>query len=268
MHNKEKTIQELFNLKNKVALITGAIGRLGPPMSRALAELGAHVIVGSRSMERAAKFADELKADGYQASAAAIDISDEKNCKDVINDIKKTHGRLDILINNAYSFLEKRIDEITNEEINKTLESGLTGTFRLCQLASELMKENGGGSIINIGSMYGMVGSYPETYKDTPACISPSYHMAKGGLLQLTRYLSVYWAEFGIRVNSLSPGPFPAESVREQLPDFMNKLEAKVPLKRIGRPEELKGAIALMASEAGSYMTGQNIIIDGGWTAW
>jgi len=266
--NKEKSIQELFDLTGKTALVTGATGRLGPAMSRTLAELGAQVIVGSRSAEKAAKFADELKEAGHQASTVTIDIGSETSCRSAINDISNRFGQLDILVNNAYSFLEKRIDDISNEEINLTLETGLTGTFRLSQLASEIMRANGDGSIINIGSMYGLVGSYPDVYQGTPACISPSYHMAKGGLLQLTRYLAVYWAEFGIRVNALTPGAFPAESVREKLPEFMDRLEDRVPLKRIGRPEELKGAIALLASEAGSYMTGQNIVIDGGWTAW
>jgi gluconate 5-dehydrogenase len=259
---------QLFDLTGKIALITGGSGHLGSAFSATLAELGAHVLIGARDAAKAAPLAESLRSSGLTADPFAIGIGDAVASQEAVNQIIGRHGRIDILINNAYAFLEKRIDEISDEEINKTLEIGLTGTFRLSQQVAEQMKKTGGGSIINIASMYGMVGSYPDVYKGTPACISPSYHMAKGGLIQLTRYLAVYWAEHGIRVNAISPGAFPKEAVREKLPEFLGRLEDRIPMKRIGRPEELKGAIALLASQAGSYITGQNLVVDGGWTAW
>ena len=130
------------------------------------------------------------------------------------------------------------------------------------------MRRQMSGSIINIASMYGMVGSYPEMYKGLDACISPSYHAAKGGLIHLTRYLAVYWSEYGIRVNSISPGTFPKEAVKSNNPEFYGRLVDRVPLKRVGIPHEIKGVVALLASGAGSYITGANFVVDGGWTAW
>ena len=116
-----------------------------------------------------------------------------------------------------------------------------------------------------IGSMYGVVGSYPDVYQDLAAASPAAYHALKGGVVQLTRHLAVYWAHDNVRVNCLSPGPFPADGAEPQL---IERLNAKVPLGRMGRPHELKGALLLLASDAGSYITGHNLLVDGGWTAW
>lgn len=266
--NADKSVVELFRLDGKVAVVTGGAGHLGRAMSAALAELGAHVVIASRGVEKCEVFAEELRQKGFSASAMGMDLSDETSCKKAVDHMVADHGRIDVLVNNSYSFLEKRIDEISSEEFMATLNISVAGTFRLSQLVSLVMRNNGGGSVINLASMYGLVGSYPEMYKGLPACISPSYHAAKGGIVQLTRYLAVYWAEFGIRVNSISPGTFPKDTLRKDNPEFLRRLEEKVPLKRVGRPVELKGAVALLASEAGSYMTGTNLVVDGGWTAW
>lgn len=124
------------------------------------------------------------------------------------------------------------------------------------------------GSIINIASMYGVVASYPDAYDELPVNSPPDYHALKGSLVHLTRHLAVYWAKYNIRVNAISPGPFPKPQVRQNIAGFIPRLEEKVPLGRMGNPEELKGAVILLASDAGSYITGQNLLIDGGWTAW
>jgi NAD(P)-dependent dehydrogenase (short-subunit alcohol dehydrogenase family) len=264
----DRTVQELFRLDGQVALVTGGAGHLGRAMSSALAELGAHVVIASRDVEKCRALADELRRLGFQASAAAMDLGNERACQAAVEDIVASRGRIDVLVNNSYPFLEKCIDDITTAEFAGTLQAAVVGTFRLSQLVSLPMRQQGGGSIINLASMYGLVGSYPEMYQGVPACISPSYHAAKGGILQLTRYLAVYWAEFGIRVNSISPGTFPKDALRREQQEFFARLEEKVPLKRVGRPAELKGAVALLASAAGSYITGSNLVVDGGWTAW
>jgi gluconate 5-dehydrogenase len=116
-----------------------------------------------------------------------------------------------------------------------------------------------------IGSMYGLVGSYPDAYEGVAVASPVAYQTLKAGILQMTRHLAVYWAGDGVRVNSLSPGPFPSESAA---PVMVERLKGKCPMGRMGRPEELKGAIVFLASDASSYMTGQNLIVDGGWTAW
>ena len=120
-------------------------------------------------------------------------------------------------------------------------------------------------SIIMLGSMYGSVGSYPDAYEGVSPASPVAYHTLKGGILQMTRHLAVYWASKGVRVNSLSPGPFPAPSAPRGM---VQRLEKKSPMKRMGKPDELKGAVVFLASQASSYMTGQNLVIDGGWTAW
>jgi gluconate 5-dehydrogenase len=128
-----------------------------------------------------------------------------------------------------------------------------------------VVQRNAPGSIVNIGSMYGQVGSYPDAYQDICGASPVSYHVLKGGIIQMTRHLAVYWARDHVRVNCLSPGPFPSPSAPEGLAE---RLEVKSPMGRIGQPHELKGALLLLASDAGSYMTGQNVTVDGGWTAW
>ena len=261
-------LKTLFDLSGRVALVTGGAGHLGKALVYALAELGAHVVIASRSKAHCDEAVQELIGRGFKASALEIDIHNEASQRQAVDQLLAAYGRFDVLVNNAYPFLEKSIDDISNDEFTNTIDAALAGTFRLSQLASLAMRKSDGGSVINIASMYGMVGSYPEVYKGTGGCISPAYHAAKGGLLQLTRYLAVYWAEFNIRVNSISPGAFPKDSVKKDKPEFAARLEDKIPLRRFGHPAELKGAVALLASDAGRYLTGANIIIDGGWTAW
>jgi len=130
------------------------------------------------------------------------------------------------------------------------------------------MIEGGGGAIINIASMYGVVGSYPEVYVGFPVNSPVSYHACKGAVVHLTRHLAVYWAKDNIRVNTVSPGPFPKDETKREYPGFIERLEKKVPMGRMGLPHEVKGVVLLLASPAGSYITGQNILVDGGWTAW
>ena len=121
------------------------------------------------------------------------------------------------------------------------------------------------GSIVMIGSMYGVVGSYPDAYKDVCVASPVQYHALKGGIIHMTRHLAVYWAKDNVRVNCLSPGPFPSQKAH---PEMVERLKQKSPMARMGQPEELKGPLLLLASRAGSYITGQNLLVDGGWTAW
>jgi gluconate 5-dehydrogenase len=186
-----------------------------------------------------------------------------------VNNIVERLGRVDILVNNAYGGTAPSIDSATAEDFDGAYHTGVTAYFLLARAVVDHLRSVGeAGSIINIASMYGVVASYPDAYADLPINSPPVYHGLKGGLIHLTRHLAAYWAQYGVRVNAISPGPFPAPKVTNSLPEFIDRLEQRTPLGRMGQPRELKGIVVLLASDAGSYITGQNILVDGGWTAW
>ena len=265
--NTERSVQELFRLDGKVAIVTGAAGWLGSAMSRALAEAGATLAVTSRDADRAAEFAATLPGAGHVGLAFSQD--DTTAIPDFVRTVVDRLGRVDILVNNAYGGTAPSIDNATAEEFDRAYHTGVTAYFLLARAVVDHLRGRGvSGSIINIASMYGVVASYPDAYSGLPVNSPPSYHGLKGGLVHLTRHLAVYWAKDGVRVNAISPGPFPAPRVSNALPEFIQRLEQKSPMGRMGQPEELKGLVVLLASDAGSYITGQNILVDGGWTAW
>lgn len=266
MNTGYPTVQELFDLSGQVALVSGGAGWLGAAISEALAEAGARVVVASRNVENCRILAKRL---GPQHRAMELDISNETALRSTIDRIFEEFGSLDILVNNAYSGTGPRHEEATSDDFRQSFETGLVPYFIASQQLVKRLRERGrGGSIINIGSMYGVVASYPEVYEGTNVTSPPNYHALKGAVVHLTRHLAVYYAAYGVRVNCISPGPFPPPRVSEKDPDFIRRLERKVPMKRMGQPWELKGAVLLFASKAGSYITGQNLLVDGGWTAW
>lgn len=268
MQSAERNVYDLMDLSGKVAIVTGAAGWLGSAMSRSLAEAGARLVVTSRRAAEAETFAASLPGEGHLGLAFSQDDTD--SIPGFVADVVERLGKIDILVNNAYGGPPADIDTATADDFDQAYHTGVTAYFLLARdVALHLKGRGAGGSIINIGSMYGVVASYPEAYAGLGINSPPNYHGLKGGLVHLTRHLAAYWAGDNIRVNCLSPGPFPKmPDINEAHPGFIDRLESKVPLGRMGRPEELKGAVLLLASEAGSYVTGQNILIDGGWTAW
>ncbi len=267
MDSSERTIHELFDLEGRVAVVTGASGWLGSAMSRALAEAGARVVVTSRDAEQASTFAATLPGSGHVGMALSQDDTD--SIPEFVRQVVERTGQVDILINNAYGGTAPDIDDATAEQFDHAYHTGVTAYFILArEVARHLRSRNTPGSIINIASMYGVVASYPDAYEGLPINSPPVYHGLKGGIVHLTRHLAVYWAADNIRVNAISPGPFPSPRVRDTMPEFIERLNDKTPLDRMGMPEELKGLTVLLASDAGSYITGQNLLVDGGWTAW
>ncbi len=267
MTNTERTVTDLFSLRGRVAIVTGACGWLGSAMSRALAEAGATLAVTSRDGEQAARFAATLPGTGH--IGIGFEQGDTDTIPSFVAEVVRRLGRVDVLVNNAYGTTAPDIDSATAEDFDRAYHIGVTAYFLLArEVAAHLRQRGVPGAIINIASMYGVVGSYPSAYEGLPVNSPPNYHGLKGGLVHLTRHLAVYWAKDNIRVNAISPGPFPKAETFEQLPEFIERLEHKVPLGRMGRPAELKGAVLLLASDAGSYITGQNLLVDGGWTAW
>lgn len=264
---QERSVQELFDLEGRVAVVTGACGWLGSALSRALAEAGARVVATSRDRGQAERFAAGLPGTGHIGIGFQQDATE--TIPAVVSDIVARAGQIDILVNNAYGGTAPSIDSATAEDFDRAYHTGVTAYFLLArEVVFHLRARQAPGSIINIGSMYGVVGSYPDAYTDLPINSPPNYHGLKGGIVHLTRHLAAYWAADNVRVNTLSPGPFPSPGVKTRMPDFIDRLNSRVPLGRMGLPEELKGMVVLLASDAGSYITGQNILIDGGWTAW
>jgi gluconate 5-dehydrogenase len=178
--------------------------------------------------------------------------------------ISEQVGFIDVLVNNGHEHCPNDWTDISGEQFTRML-ANATGYFLLSRLVHQQSVDSGQpASIIMLGSMYGQVSSYPDAYRDLAPASSVAYHTLKGGVLQLTRHLATYWAEDSVRVNSLSPGPFPADASHSEM---VERLKGYSPMRRMGHPAELKGAVVFLASEASSYMTGQNLVIDGGWTA-
>ena len=245
-------------------LITGASGFLGGAMSRALAEAGATVVVGSRDALKAQRVAEALPGDGPHYGVERNHL-DEESLNKGFDAAVKAAGTIDVLVNNGQQGHAMDLTDVTAEAFSQDLQNA-TGYFLLARkLRDHVVSRQTPGSIVMIGSMYGVVGSYPDAYKDVCVASPVQYHALKGGIIHMTRHLAVYWAKDNVRVNCLSPGPFPSQKAH---PEMVERLKQKSPMARMGQPEELKGPLLLLASRAGSYITGQNLLVDGGWTAW
>jgi len=235
-------------------------------MARALAEAGCRVVVASLNLKIARRTAAKLNGvqKGRHLSVAINHMSEAFIRRGFASAVKQA-GHIDVLVNNGHEPLGADWRSVTGSQFTRQL-ANATGYFLLARLVRDhAVKRSAGASIIMLGSMYGQVASYPDAYEGLGQASAAAYHAVKGGIIQLTRHLAVYWAKDGVRVNCLSPGPFPAPGVSSKL---VKRLERKSPMKRMGRPCELKGAIVFLASDASSYVTGQNLILDGGWTAW
>jgi NAD(P)-dependent dehydrogenase (short-subunit alcohol dehydrogenase family) len=262
----EPTVAQLLDLRGKVALVTGGSGHLGRAMCRALAEAGASVVATSRSIERAEAVVAELPV--VQSAGhfgIALDHMQPERLKTDIDSVLANTGKIDVLINNAHEGLAADWTDVTPAQFSRQLENA-TGYFELARLVRDAaVARNAPASIVLVASMYGLVGSYPDAYAGICGASPAAYQTLKGGIIQMARHLAVYWAADRIRVNCLSPGPFPGPQAP---PELVSRLAAKSPLGRMGRPSELKGAIVFLASDASSYVTGHNLVVDGGWTAW
>ncbi|MFC1644083.1 SDR family oxidoreductase [Candidatus Omnitrophota bacterium] len=261
-------INKLFSLKDKVAIVTGGAGHLGAAISESLAEAGAKVVVAGRNLEKAVKKADELsKKYNTECMGLVMDISSLSSVKNAMKEIKKKMKKIDLLVNNAYFSGSGRIESMSEKEWAKGIDGTVSGVFRCSQAVIPYMAKAGGGAIINIASMYGMVSPDPSIYDNTGFNNPPNYGAGKAAIIQFTRFEACHLADKNIRVNSISPGAFPDKKVQSDK-KFISKLKKKIPARRIGEPNDIKGAVLFLASEASSYVTGVNLIVDGGWTAW
>jgi NAD(P)-dependent dehydrogenase (short-subunit alcohol dehydrogenase family) len=262
-----------FELRGKVALLTGATGHLGKSMAQALATAGAHVVLNARHRDALESLSADLNSHGGSSSTACFDVTDAPTSEAQIGKIAETYGHLDVLVNNANTGRPGTFESATAEDFDTAYRVNVVAAFQLLQLSLPLLKRSAerttaGASVINIASMYGTVSPDPSIYGVSGANNPPYYGAAKSGLIQLTRYAACHLARYRIRVNCISPGPFPSSHFLERDPEFATRLAAKVPLGRIGNPEELQGPLLFLASDASSYVTGANLAVDGGWTAW
>lgn len=259
--------KKLFDLTGKVVVITGGAGHLGESMCEGLAEFGANIIIASPDPKGSDGLVNRLvKKFNIEAFALKMDIAKPGNIKKAFEKASKKFSGIDILINNAYFGSSGRLEKITDKDWQKGIDGTINGVFRCTQLILPYFEN--AGVIINIASMYGMVSPDPRVYGGDPKLENPpNYGSGKAAILQFTRYAACHLAPRGIRVNSISPGAFPNKLVQKNR-RFVAKLKNKIPLGRIGTPNDLKGAVVFLASDASSYITGSNIVVDGGWTAW
>lgn len=259
----------LFDLSEKTVLITGGAGHLGTAMSEALVAYGAELFIASRDEDKCKNLAGMLNQKyGGNCHGVAIDISSENSIFCCVNNILNHSGKIDVVVNNAAYSVAGYFEDLTEQTWNRAIDGTINGVFRVCSAIIPHMVNAGKGNIINIASMYGLVSPNPDLYQgevrfNNPAC----YGAGKAAIIQLTKYIAGYYGPKGIRCNSIAPGPFPSKTVQETQ-WFVDSLAEKTMLKRIGQPEDLAGAVLLLASDCSSYITGANICVDGGWTAW
>lgn len=264
---------QLFRLDGHVLLLTGATGHLGTALAQGLAAAGAHVLVNARNADAVDSLVGALRRAGHEASAAAFDVTDELACRKAMAEIERTQSCLHGIVNNAFNGRAATVETSTAPDFDASLCLNITAPFMLVQQALPLLKQAarnrlGGASIVNIASMYAIVSPDPRIYGDSGANNPPFYGAAKAGMVQLTRYLACHLGPDNIRVNSVSPGPFPRPAIIREQPAFHDELRRKNPLGRVGQAEELIGPVLFLLSAAASYVTGTDLPVDGGWTAW
>lgn len=275
------TLKDLLSLKGKVAVITGGAGLLGEMHAEIIAEAGGIPVLVDINEEMSIKKA-ELISKKYNVPALGIktDITKESDLKSFLKKILEKYDRIDILINNAANNPKvkdsgdniewSRLENFPLDKWNKDIAVGLTGAFLCSKIIGSEMAKRGGGVIINISSDLGMIAPDQRLYmkektKEDQQPVKPiSYPVIKSALFGLTRYLATYWADKNIRVNSLSPGGI----YDNQPEEFLEKINKYIPLGRMAKKDEYKGAILFLCSEASSYMTGANLVVDGGRTCW
>jgi NAD(P)-dependent dehydrogenase (short-subunit alcohol dehydrogenase family) len=253
-----------FDLSGKVAIVTGAGGYLGAQICQGLGDAGAFIVIACRNNDKAQSVRTALEMKRIESITVGLDVTDEISVRGALEKVFSRYGRIDILVNNAGVATNRMVEELDLLEWNRVVAVNLTGTFLCSKIFCEPMLSQRRGSVINVSSIYGVVAPDQRIYGDTGRNSSLVYAATKAGIIQMTRYLAVYWADKGVRVNCISPGGI----LRNQEPDFVNRYSSRVPMNRMASLKDIPGAVVFLASDASSYITGQNIVIDGGLTSW
>jgi len=250
----------MFDLHGRVAVVTGASSGLGLQMAKGFASQGADLVIMARRIERLEKIAEEIRGMGVRCLPIQCDVTDTNSINKAADEAYKFYGQIDILVNNAGSSKNAGVLDMTDEDWQFTIDTDLTSVFKVTRAFAKYMVEKSHGRIINIASMYGLVGN---TALDTVA-----YHSSKGGVINFTRAVAAELAKYNITCNAICPGYFETELTVDTLKTeaFTKYMEATVPLRRYGREGELNAAAVFLASDEASYITGQTITVDGGYT--
>jgi len=250
----------MFDLKSKVAIVTGGNGGIGLGMARGLARAGATVVVAARDAGKSSEAVRELRTLGSDAFAVEVDVSDEASVAAMVATTVERYGRLDILINNAGMSIRKPVQELALDEWHKVIDTNMTSAFLGARAAYPHMKKAGAGKVINIGSMLSIFG----------ASFAPAYGASKGGVVQLTKSLAVGWAPDNIQVNAVLPGWIDTaltQDARKQLEGLHERVVTRTPAGKWGQPDDLAGVAVFLSSAASDFITGVAIAVDGGYSS-
>jgi gluconate 5-dehydrogenase len=254
---------DLFSLRGQLVLLTGGYGYLGRAVAQGLAAHGATVVVLGRDQ---AAF-QQAFATSPSIHFQPCDVADTASVQAALAAVEAQHGLPAVLINNAFYSRGSRPDQLSDEEFALGLDGSLGSTYRCIREGLPYLRRRGGGKIINVASMYGVVAPDFGAYEATPQFTNPPhYGAAKAGVIQLTKYFASYLGPENIHVNCVTPGAFPSPAVQEQSAEFVGQLTRRIPLGRLGQPADLVGAFVFLASRASDFVTGHNLVVDGGWT--
>ncbi len=251
-------VREMFDLNNKVAIVTGGGRGIGLKMAEGLAEVGANIVLCSRKAENCQKAVQDLAKLGVKTLAMACDVKSPSGIQNVVDKALEEFGRLDILVNNSGVTWGGPTEDYSLEGWEKVMDTNMTGAFLFSQIAGRAMIRQKSGSIINIASVMGVIGT------ESDAADAIAYSASKGALISFTKDLAAKWAKYNIRVNAIAPGWFPTDMTKWALDHNGKKILSHVPMGRFGEAEELKGAVVYLASEASRYVTGIVLPVDGG----
>lgn len=260
----------LLDLSGKTVVLTGAAGFLGSIYAHSFLKSGANLVLADLDIQKCKKFFNTLdKHSKEKCLPVKLDVTNKKSVKNLTLKTLKKFGKIDVLINNAVdqgtnSLRKTNFENFPLSEWNKELSVNLTGVFLCCQEIGKIMKKQKNGVILNISSIYGNVAPDPRIYKNNGLTPTISYSVTKGGIISLTKYLASYWNNSGIRVNTLSLGGVKNNQNKE----FIKKYSSKTMIGRMANDDEFVGLLLFMSSDLSSYMTGSNVVVDGGWTAW
>jgi NAD(P)-dependent dehydrogenase (short-subunit alcohol dehydrogenase family) len=247
---------DIFSCQGKVAIVTGGCGLIGREIAIGLAHYGALVYV-----------ADKEKKTCQNVRYVSLDITAENSVEEVFQNVMGDAGKIDILVNCAYPRSDdwgSKFEDVSYDSWNANLDHHLGGYFIMSKKAAMIMRSHGGGSIVNMASIYGVVAPDFSIYEGTEMTMPAAYAFIKAGIIGMTKYIATYYGCYNVRANTVSPGGI----YNGQDHSFVDRYSKKTPLGRMGKPHDIVGAVVYLSSDASSYVTGQNLIVDGGWTAW